>query len=97
MLYEVITYLRHSNDAEALATAMVTSGRAVLFVAASIAAGFGVMAISPFYGMRLFGMLMPTAMVLSCFAALTVMPVMVMRQRPVFVFGPEAPRMPRAA
>jgi len=90
-------YLRHSNDAEALATAMVTSGRAVLFVAASIAAGFGVMAISPFYGMRLFGMLMPTAMVLSCFAALTVMPVMVMRQRPVFVFGPEAPRMPRAA
>jgi predicted RND superfamily exporter protein len=90
-------YLRHSNDAEALATAMVTSGRAVLFVAASIAAGFGVMAISPFYGMRLFGMLMPTAMVLSCFSALTVMPVMVMRQRPVFVFGPEAPRMPRAA
>jgi predicted RND superfamily exporter protein len=76
---------------------MVTSGRAVLFVAASIAAGFGVMAISPFLGMRLFGVLMPTAMLLSCFSALTVMPVMVMRRRPAFVFGPEAAPLRRAA
>jgi predicted RND superfamily exporter protein len=90
-------HLRQSDDAEALGTAMVTSGRAVLFVAASIAAGFGVMAITPFFGMWLFGVLMPTAMLLSCFSALTVMPVMVMRQRPAFVFGPEATPMSRAA
>jgi hypothetical protein len=52
-----------------------------------------VMAISPFLGMRLFGTLMPTAMVLSCLSALTIMPVMVMRRRPAFVFGddPSAP------
>ncbi|HWP64316.1 MAG TPA: MMPL family transporter [Candidatus Limnocylindria bacterium] len=90
-------HLRQANDADALAAAMLTSGRAVLFVAASIGAGFAVMAPSPFYGMWLFGVLMPTAMLLSCFSALTVMPVMVMRQRPAFVFGPEPAEMPRAA
>jgi predicted RND superfamily exporter protein len=88
---------RRGSDAEALEATMVTSGRAVLFVAASIAAGFSVMAISPFLGMRLFGTLMPAAMLLSCFSALTIMPVMVMRWRPVFVFGDDPAKLERAA
>ena len=67
--------------------ALHTSGRAVLFVAASIGAGFAVMAFSRFHGLRLFGTLMPAAMALSCLAALSLMPVLVMRTRPVFVFG----------
>lgn len=91
---------RAASDAEALERAMRTSGRAIVFVAASIAAGFGVMAVSPFLGMRLFGTLMPTAMLFSSFAALSIMPVMVLRTRPAFIFGhsvADAPRSLRAA
>ncbi|MFM8412657.1 MAG: efflux RND transporter permease subunit, partial [Alphaproteobacteria bacterium] len=78
---------RASSDREALHTALRTSGRAVLFVAASIAAGFGVMGLSKFFGLRLFGSVMPAAMVISCLAALSIMPVLVMHARPRFVFG----------
>jgi hypothetical protein len=81
---------RRASDAEAFAVALQTSGRAVLFVAASIGAGFAVMAWSPYLGMRLFGGLMPLAMVVSCLAALSIMPVLVLRTRPRFVFGDAA-------
>jgi multidrug efflux pump subunit AcrB len=47
--------------------------------------------------MRLFGTLMPTAMLLSCLSALTIMPVMVMRRRPRFVFGDDPEKLERAA
>jgi uncharacterized protein len=78
---------RSPTDAEALRTALQTSGRAVIFVAASIAAGFGVMGFSKFFGLRMFGTLMPVAMAVSCTAALSVMPVLVLRTRPRFIFG----------
>jgi hypothetical protein len=79
-------YARLADDAEAFGAALHTSGRAVLFVAASIGAGFGVMAFSEFKGLRLFGTLMPVAMAVSCLAALSIMPVLVLRTRPAFVF-----------
>jgi predicted RND superfamily exporter protein len=90
---------RSATDAQAFSTALKTSGRAVLFVAASIGAGFAVMAWSPYLGMRLFGGLMPLAMVLSCLAALSIMPVLVLRTRPRFIFGepPSAARSRAAA
>jgi hypothetical protein len=47
--------------------------------------------------MQLFGTLMPTAMGLSCLAALSLMPVLVMRTRPAFVFGDPPDRLDRAA
>jgi predicted RND superfamily exporter protein len=78
---------RTSDDAAALGAAMQTSGRAILFVASSIAAGFACMAWSPYLGMELFGSLMPAAMVISCLAALTIMPVLVLRLRPRFIYG----------
>jgi len=78
---------RTASDAEALERAMRTSGRAIIFVAASIAAGFGAMAFTRFPGMRLFGTLMPTAMLFSSFAALSIMPVLLLRMRPAFIFG----------
>jgi hypothetical protein len=86
---------RTSSDAEALTAAMQTSGRAIVFVATSIAAGFAVIGISQFLGLRLFGTLMPAAMLLSCLAALSVMPALVLRLRPRFVFG--TPDRTRAA
>jgi hypothetical protein len=91
---------RVGTDAAAFSLALKTSGRAVLFVAASIGAGFAVMAWSPYLGMRLFGTLMPLAMVLSCLAALSIMPVLVLRTRPRFIYGeptPAADRRPVAA
>jgi len=79
---------RASSDAEALHAALETSGRAVIFVAASIAAGFAALGLfSDFFGLRLFGTLMPLAMVISCTAALSVMPVLVLRTRPAFLLG----------
>ena len=78
---------RLATDEEAFGAALHTSGRAVLFVAASIGAGFAVMGFSKYLGMRLFGTLMPIAMGVSCLAALSLMPVLVLRTRPRFVFG----------
>ena len=78
---------RLPTDEAAVSAALHTSGRAVIFVAASIGAGFAVMAPSKFLGLRLFGTLMPIAMGVSCIAALSLMPVLVLRTRPAFVFG----------
>ncbi len=79
---------RSASDAQAVHAALETSGRAVLFVAASIAAGFAAMGLfSDFFGLRLFGTLMPIAMLLACLASLSVMPVLLLRNRPAFVFG----------
>src|SRR5439155_1261005 len=66
-------------------------------------AGFSVMGFSKFLGLQLFGTLMPIAMAVSCLAALSLMPVLVLRTRPAFVFGRAAKegagrgRAPRAA
>ena len=38
--------------------------------------------VSQYLGLRLFGTLMPAAMVVACVASLTIMPVMVLRLRP---------------
>lgn len=82
---------RLHDDETAVGVALQTSGRAIIFVAASIGAGFAVIGVSQYLGLRLFGTLMPAAMVISCLASLTIMPVMVLRLRPRFIFGePEA-------
>jgi uncharacterized protein len=80
---------RLGDDVRAVGAAMQTSGRAVLFVASSIGAGFACMAWSPYLGMKLFGTLMPAAMVISCLAALSIMPVLVLRLRPRFIYANE--------
>jgi hypothetical protein len=81
-------WARAGDDAAALHAAMQTSGRAVIFVATSIGAGFLAMGLfSRFFGLRLFGTLMPLAMAVSCLAALSIMPVVVLRTRPAFIFG----------
>lgn len=88
---------RLGNDDEAFSVALNTSGRAVLFVAGAIGAGFAVEAFSPYLGMRLFGTLMPLAMAISCMAALSIMPVLVLRTRPRFIYGAPRPTPTLAA
>jgi predicted RND superfamily exporter protein len=88
---------RHASEAEALHVTLETSGRAVIFVAASIGAGFAALGLfSPFFGLRLFGTLMPVAMLISCVAALSVMPVLVLRTRPAFLLGAASDDAPPA-
>ncbi len=88
---------RLADDGAAVGAALQTSGRAALFVATSIGAGFAVMAVSPYLGMRLFGTLMPAAMGISCLASLTLMPVLVLRARPRFIFDAAAEPVRRVA
>lgn len=81
-------WTRAHSDEAALHTSLQTSGRAVIFVATSIGAGFATLGLfSRFLGLRLFGLLMPAAMAVSCLAALSLMPVLVLRTRPAFIFG----------
>src|SRR3989449_11328646 len=62
-------HARLPTDEAAFSAALHTSGRAVLFVAASIGAGVSVVGFSKFLGMRLFGTLLPIAMAASFRAA----------------------------
>jgi hypothetical protein len=82
---------RASDDAAALHATLQTSGRAVIFVAASIGAGFACIGLfSRFLSLWLFSTLMPITMAISCLAALSLMPVLVLRTRPAFIFGTPA-------
>jgi len=88
---------RIADDAAALHVALQTSGRAIIFVAASIGAGFAALGLfSRFLGLWLFGTLMPLAMAVSCLAALSLMPVLVLRTRPAFIFGRADPTIGEA-
>jgi uncharacterized protein len=72
---------------EALRRALETSGRAVLFVAVSIALGFAVFGASAYRAFQLTGLLTPAGMIASCLAALSVMPALLLITRPAFMFG----------
>jgi len=80
-------FRRTHSDAEAMHIAMQTSGRAILFVAMSIAAGFAVLGVTEYFGLWLFGVGMPIAMLVASLASLSIMPALAMRTRPRFIFG----------
>ncbi|HLK13022.1 MAG TPA: MMPL family transporter [Candidatus Binatia bacterium] len=82
---------RGAPVAAALARALETSGRAVLFVALAIALGFTVFAPSPYRAFRLTGLLTPASMLASCLAAITVMPAALLALRPAFLYGRRDP------
>jgi predicted RND superfamily exporter protein len=69
----------------ALARALETAGRAVMFVAVAIALGFGVFAVSSYEAFRLAGVLTPAAMLAAALAAVSVMPAAVLAVRPAFL------------
>ena len=80
---------------EALRAMMETTGRAVLFVALAISAGFAVYLISDFYAFRILGVFMPLTMLTSSLTALTLLPALVLLLRPRFITRP--PATPQAA
>ncbi len=87
-LYRLREEFWESGDIDAaLRLTMETTGRAVLFVALAISAGFGVYLISDFYAFRILGFFVPLTMIVSCLTALTLLPALVLLVRPGFVFS----------
>jgi len=72
----------------ALRAMMETTGRAVLFVALAISAGFAVYLASDFYAFRILGVFMPLTMLTSALTALTLLPALVLLLRPRFITRP---------
>jgi uncharacterized protein len=67
-----------------------TTGRAILFNAAAVAAGFLVLCASNFAALQSFGGLLALAMVVSAVAALTIVPALLVTTRPRFALRPPA-------
>lgn len=89
-LYRLREEFRRSRSLEeAVQEAMRTSGRAVLFVATAIGAGFSVYLLSDYYPLRICGLFVPLTMVVSSFTAVTLLPAVVLLARPRFIFAPE--------
>ena len=66
----------------------VTSGKAILFNAASVAAGFAVLAFSRFLMLAFFGTLIALTMVTSALVSLTVLPALLRTIDPAFIRRP---------
>jgi len=72
---------------EAVRRTMVTAGSAIVFVAASVTAGYSVFMLSFGFWLHIWmGILICTAMVTSAIAAITLVPVLVVWLRPAFIF-----------
>jgi len=78
-------YWRRGSLDEAVRAMMETTGRAVLFVALAISAGFAVYLISDFYAFRILGVFMPLTMLTSSLTALTLLPALVLLLQPRFI------------
>jgi predicted RND superfamily exporter protein len=90
-LYRLREEFRETGEIrEALTRTMETSGRAVLFVALAISAGFGIYATADFYSFHIVGFFVPMTMIVSCLTALTLLPALVLLLRPRFIFGAKA-------
>ena len=81
-------FRRHGDVEDALRVAMETSGKAVLFVALAISAGFAVYLFAEFYSFRIIGFFVPLTMLTSCLTALTLLPALVLLLRPRFIVDP---------
>lgn len=79
---------RGAGEEAAFRTAIMTAGKAILFVASAVAGGYGVLLFS--YGFYIHvwsAILIASVMLVSSFAALTILPSLLLSFRPAFVFG----------
>jgi hypothetical protein len=67
--------MKASNSSEiALVSAHTTTGRAIFYTAATIAAGFSILALSNFFPTRLFGVFTALAMLIAFISSLSLLP-----------------------
>ena len=84
-------FRKSRNIEEAIRTTLQTSGKAIIFVAIAVSAGYGLLAFTGFY-LHMEGILVPLAMLTSSLGALTILPALVVIFKPKFVFdGQEMP------
>ncbi len=77
---------KRRNVAEAVRITLLTSGKAIIFVAIAVSSGYGMLAFTGYY-LHMEGILVPLAMLTSCLGALAILPSLVLVFRPKFVFG----------
>jgi predicted RND superfamily exporter protein/outer membrane lipoprotein-sorting protein len=96
MIYRMREELaRGGNAGEALHRAFRSAGKATLFVSTAVAGGFGLLMLSWGFWVHFYlGFLVATAMLVSSAAALTVLPAMVFRFKPRFMFNATAQPVP---
>jgi predicted RND superfamily exporter protein len=69
---------------EAVRKALMSSGKAIIFVALAVSAGYAILPFSGYY-LHMEGILVPLAMLTSCLGALILLPALVCTFRPKFV------------
>jgi hypothetical protein len=87
-----------SEPAPAVRRVLATAGKAILFVALAVSAGYGVLTLS--IGFRIhqwLALLIAAAMLVSALAALLLIPSLVLSLRPRFIFGEPAMKTIRPA
>ena len=77
---------RHGDPDKALYTTLSTAGKAVVYVALAVGAGYLVLMLTGFGMHARLGFLVAIAMAVSCLAAIVILPAMLYAIRPGFVF-----------
>ena len=71
---------------EAIGEGLRTSGAAVTFVALAVSVGYAALLLSPFAVYWMLGLTVPLTMVVSCGVTITLLPYVLARWQPRFVF-----------
>ncbi|MEP6622003.1 MAG: outer membrane lipoprotein-sorting protein [bacterium] len=89
---------RQPDEVEAVRVALSTAGKATLFVASAVAGGYSVLAFSfGYYPHVWMAILIGVAMIVSCFATLTLIPALLLLTRPRFAFASQRRALATAA
>ncbi len=81
----------------ALASALRTSGKAIVYVSSAVALGYLVLCLSGFVYHVELGTMVAVAMLVSSVSALTVLPALILITEPPFLFGTHVAKHPKAA
>ena len=77
---------RHGDPDKALLVTLATAGKAVVYVALAVGAGYSVLMLTGFGMHARLGFLVAIAMAVSCLAAIVILPAMLYVSQPRFVF-----------
>jgi len=78
---------RHGDADRAVKTTLATAGKAVTFVALAVGSGYSVLMLGGLGMHQRLGFLVAVAMVVSCLAAIALLPAILHRVKPRFAFG----------
>jgi predicted RND superfamily exporter protein len=81
---------QHGDPDKGLRTTLGTAGKAVIYVALAVGAGYSILMLTGFGMHARLGFLVAIAMAVSCLAAIVILPAMLYAIRPAFVFMPRS-------